>query len=219
MNQSLAQHLEPELLSALIDDELDPMEAREVQAHLGSCLHCRQRLDGLRRVASGLRELERAALPTSLDLAIRRQVALDRAAGGLRERLEASSVAPRRLSAPVGLGFALVLALAAIGLMFAQALERRQTVSVVVPAAPAIESSPRDVAGRLFVRHGEAWRESAAAGEPARAVASDSEEGRRILLAHPDLEALLGDAAEVQLLWEGDLVALRTPPPAPAPAP
>lgn len=209
MNQSLAHHLAPELLSALIDEELDPLEIREVQAHLGSCLHCRQRLDGLRHVAAGLRELDRAAVPASLELSVRRQIALDRAAGGLRERLEASALVPRRLPTQVGLGFSLVLALAAIGFLFTHALERRQTVSVVVPPTPALlEGAPREAAGRIFVWQSPAWRESGATGEPERVIAGDSEEGRGILREHPDLQPLLDEAVAVELLWGGELVSL-----------
>jgi anti-sigma factor RsiW len=206
---SLAQHLAPELLSALIDEELDPVETREVHAHLGSCLHCRQRLDGLRRVAGGLRDLERAAIPDALELSLRRQIALDDAAGGLRERLEARSIAPRRLPAQVGLGFSLVLALAVIGILFTHALERRQTGAVVVPLSPAtLEASPRAAAGREFVWRGTAWRESGASGAPVRAVGKDSAEGLAILTAYPDLEALFEDAPQVELRWEQELIAL-----------
>lgn len=209
MNPGLAQHLAPELLSALVDDELDAAEVREVQAHLGSCLHCRQRLDGLRRVAAGLRDLERAALPASFEVALRRQIALDGAANSLRQRLEAQSLAPRRLAAPVGLGFALVLTLAAIGFLFTHALERRQEVSVVVPLSPAgVEGSTREAAGRSFVRQGVAWRETGARGAPVRTIGRESAEGHAILAEHPDLELLLDASPEVQLIWRGELVAL-----------
>ncbi|HUP25637.1 MAG TPA: zf-HC2 domain-containing protein [Thermoanaerobaculia bacterium] len=213
MNPGLAQHLAPELLSALVDEELDAAEVREVQAHLGSCLHCRQRLDGLRRVAAGLRDLERAALPASFEVGLRRQIALDGAATGLRERLEAQSLAPRRLAAPVGLGFALVLTLAAIGFLFTHALERRQAVSVVVPlSAAAVEGSTREAAGRSFVRQGVAWRETGAREAPVRMIGKESAEGRDVLAEHPDLEPLLEAAPEVHLVWRGELVALVVEP-------
>lgn len=217
MSPGIAQHLAPELLSALVDDELDPAEVHEVQAHLGSCLHCRQRLDGLRRVAAGLRELERPALPASLEFAVRRQIALERSSGGLRERLDQHTASARGLSAQVGLGFALVLALALIGFLFSTALER-QTSSVVVPLTPAtLEGSPREAAGRSFVWQGTAWRESGAVGEPARIVARDSPEGLEILLAHPDLAPLFEDAAEIELRWRDELVTVSASAPPAAP--
>jgi hypothetical protein len=208
MNTSLAQHLAPELLSALIDEELDPRETREVQAHLGSCLHCRQRLDGLRRVATGLRELERVELPTSLDHSIRRQLALDRVAGGLRQRLEARAGAPRRLTAHVGVGFAVVVSLAAIGWLFTDALERRNT-GVVVPISQGMfADQPREVGGLVFEWQGDSWRETQAVGEPQRVVASESEEWREIFDAHPGLESLFEESPRILLRWREELVEL-----------
>jgi hypothetical protein len=215
MNAILAQHLDPELLSALIDEELDPAETREVQAHLGNCLHCRQRLDGLRRVASGLRALEREEVPASLDHSVRRRFALDHVAGGLRERLAAREQSQRQLPAQVGLGFALVLSLAAIGWLFADALERRGKGPVIVPLAPgAFVESPREVGGLTFEWRADGWRETETTGEPERVVSSGSEQGREILEAHPGLDALFDDAPSVVLRWNGELVALeKTPPP------
>jgi anti-sigma factor RsiW len=205
----MAQHVAPELLSALLDEELDPAESREVHSHLGSCLHCRQRLEGLRRVAAGLRDLERPALPPVLDLALRRRLALDRPADTLRERLQEHLSASRALSAQVGLGFALVLALAAIGFLFTHALERGQAGSVLVPVGPsAVEESVREAGGRRFVREGTVWRELHVAGEPSRTVARDSEEGREILELHPDLEALFEHGHAVELRWGGEVIAV-----------
>ena len=217
MNASLAQHLDPELLSALIDEELEPAETREVQAHLGSCLHCRQRLDGLRRVASGLRALERQEVPASLDHVVRRRFALDHVAGGLRERLAAREQTQRQLPAQVGLGFALVLSLAAIGWLFSDALERRGAGPVIVPLAPgSFVDSPREVGGLTFEWRAEVWRERATSGEPERVVSSGSEEGQEILAALPGLESLFADAPQVVLRWRGELVTLAESPPADA---
>jgi anti-sigma factor RsiW len=205
----LADHLTPELLSALIDEELDPVEAREVQEHLSTCLHCRYQLDGLRRVSMGLRKLEREALPAALDTSIRRQLALDRTAGGLRSRLAERSELQRRVPAQVGLGFALVLALALIGWLFSAALARRGDGSVVVPISPSmLVDSHRELGGLLFDWQGDTWREAGTTGEPDRILARGSEEWHELLAAHPGVDTLLETSPRVILRWQGQLVAL-----------
>lgn len=52
-----------ELLSALLDDALDPRERAQVQAHLEGCADCRRELDGLRSTVSLLSRVERPRAP------------------------------------------------------------------------------------------------------------------------------------------------------------
>jgi hypothetical protein len=63
-----AQHLSDDLLSALVDDQLTPDEKALVQAHLGTCSVCRQRLEELRSVATLLRSLPEVDLPRDFSL-------------------------------------------------------------------------------------------------------------------------------------------------------
>jgi Putative zinc-finger len=51
------QHLDDETLSASIDDRLAPNDAAGVQAHLGTCQACRERLEDLQSVVGLLRQL------------------------------------------------------------------------------------------------------------------------------------------------------------------
>jgi hypothetical protein len=51
------EHLDDDLLSALVDDQLTPEERSLVQAHLGTCSACQARLDEFRSVAGLLRRL------------------------------------------------------------------------------------------------------------------------------------------------------------------
>ena len=52
-----------DLLSALLDEALDPSERALVQAHLEGCADCRRELDGLRSTVSLLSRVERARAP------------------------------------------------------------------------------------------------------------------------------------------------------------
>jgi anti-sigma factor RsiW len=61
-------------LSALIDQELEPLRRAELQTHLDACARCRQRLGALGRVDEGLRELAARPLAADLDERLRRHV-------------------------------------------------------------------------------------------------------------------------------------------------
>ncbi len=50
-------HLDPELLSAYIDNELSPAETAQVETHLGACEICQAEFEELRGVSSLVRQL------------------------------------------------------------------------------------------------------------------------------------------------------------------
>jgi putative zinc finger protein len=52
-----SQHVDDEILSALVDEQLSPSESAAAQEHLASCADCSERLDGFRSVAVLVRRL------------------------------------------------------------------------------------------------------------------------------------------------------------------
>ena len=56
-------HLEPELLSAYVDDAVDASERAHIESHLPSCAECRAQLDALGFVRASARTLERPKIP------------------------------------------------------------------------------------------------------------------------------------------------------------
>jgi len=63
------RHLSSTSLSAYVDGETGPAEARRLELHLAACAGCRSRLASTRRLAGGLRRL--AAVPPPAELAAR----------------------------------------------------------------------------------------------------------------------------------------------------
>lgn len=89
------RHLDVELLSTYLDEELAPEETQAVERHLRACPQCEERLSGLRRSVESLRVLGRAVPPAEVLLAVERKVAAEprrapglRIAGALVDRLE-----------------------------------------------------------------------------------------------------------------------------------
>ncbi|HVS62488.1 MAG TPA: zf-HC2 domain-containing protein [Thermoanaerobaculia bacterium] len=199
-------HLPGEVLSAYIDEELTAPERREAEDHLGHCADCQDRLEGLRRVAGGLRSLERVAPPAMLEHGLRRHLAIDAKERGLRGRLEERSLAPRRLPTHFGLVFATVLAFAVILYLFAQALDVRQNGSIGAVGAEFEGARP----AVAFERDGALWRQERVLGEPARIVEVESEEGRRLLADLPALLALIEGSEGVVLEIDGEVVLIRS---------
>jgi hypothetical protein len=58
---------EPERVTALVDGELDPVQAAAVAAHLASCPECRAQADAERALRERLRALPPPALPSGLE--------------------------------------------------------------------------------------------------------------------------------------------------------
>lgn len=213
-----SSHISLERLSSYIDSELSATEASALERHLEECASCQDDLRSLRRVIDGLRSLERAAPPSVLAQQVERRVALERPPRGLVQRLEAQLGRRSKVDSGLALGFALVLALAAIVYLFADAVDRRQQrqVPIVVPSAGApLEEADaiREVGDRLFRLHDGVWVEDGA-GDPARRLASESDAGRDLRRELPWLDALLAEARGVVLLAGGESVAIDATEPA-----
>jgi len=61
-------HIDDDLLSAFVDDQLTPDEAEHVRAHLATCSVCQARLEEFRSVAALLRRLPEVAPPRDFSL-------------------------------------------------------------------------------------------------------------------------------------------------------
>ena len=70
-------------IDALLDGELDPKNAAEVEAHLAGCAACKQRYEARRAVSSNIRRLDLGyAAPESLRLRIGAMLEAEQAAAG-----------------------------------------------------------------------------------------------------------------------------------------
>jgi len=70
-----SQHLDDEVLSALVDEQLSPGESAAALEHLASCTDCSERLDGFRTVSTLLRRLP--ALDPPRDFALGPRLLVD----------------------------------------------------------------------------------------------------------------------------------------------
>ena len=201
---SSVHHLPADLLSAYLDRELTDQERRRTEGHLDDCTACRERLEGLRRVAVGLRSLDRVAPPAVLEHGLQRHLALDAKERGLRGRLEERSLAPRRLPTHFGLVFATVIALAAILYLFTQEIGRQ-------PNGPNQARTPGSERPAVaFEREGPFWRQEGLVGDPVRTLDAGSEEGLMLLREVPALLALVEGSGGVLLEVDGEVVLLRS---------
>lgn len=223
---TVSSHPATEELSAYIDEELERRAVEDLDAHLASCLECRHRLEGLRRVVAGLQRIESVAPPPALEEMVLGQLAL-RPPRTLAERLAARRRGSRRVRSYVGTIFAVVLALVIISLLFTQAVQRRQGAAVeageVVPPADSVEwragVDRQRIGERLFARTAGGWIE-VGVGEPQRVLGANDPERAELLRTLPGLEALAGAGAEgesqtptrIVLEWRGESVALELSP-------
>lgn len=208
-------HLDAELLSAYLDDEVLDLEKIEIDGHLADCPSCLDRLEGLRRVTSTLQRLERAEPPPVLGILVQRRLGLDRQPGGVAGRWLRSTAWQFPISPPLATLFALVLALAIIVSLFGSALEwldAREPILVPVfedrPAAvvePGDESDRRMVGGRSFALVDGRWQELGIGERAVRTVAADSPEALRLWQTEPELERAFA-AVGVRLLIDGEVV-------------
>ncbi len=196
-----------DLLSAYVDDELDVSERRALEAHLGNCVSCQHRLESVRRLVGGLRSLDRASAPPALAGSIHRRLALDESQRSLdRYRLRLPPAG--RLPTHGFVLFAVILALAAILFLFAEALQRQDSA----PAEGAGEPSRRAlVDGRTFEMQAELWIEQGVDPAAAEWQPVSSELAARMLDELPGLSSLLDTGGGAVLTWEGQVVGLRAP--------
>ncbi len=188
----MSGHASAESLSLYLDAALPAAERQQVEEHLEDCPRCRQRLDGLRRVVSGLSRLPTAAPPEDLAARVGREINLRGRRSQWRRLLDGGLTGPLLASPPMHI-LALVLALGAIIYVFAVGLEmsrERPTRIVPVSADTVVVGEPTDrvpsvgarqtgeslyLLGGRFRRADGVWVEEGLAGrEPDLRVALDA---------------------------------------------
>ncbi|MEM1247693.1 MAG: zf-HC2 domain-containing protein [Acidobacteriota bacterium] len=209
--QQCCEHMSLDGLSAYLDQELPPEEAEKVELHLSGCEQCQRRLEGLRSVVGGLRDLERLQPPPFVEEALRHEISLQaKRRSVLWQRLDRLAK-PRSFNGPL---FAMILALATIVLLFSVGLERASQPATEVIVPPPGEPS-RQIADRVFtlVYRGDGeeppsqlWIERGARLEEARPLDPGSVEALALFEALPQLEQILN--RDVVLLWADGTVRL-----------
>ncbi len=206
-------HATADELSAYLDRELPSGSSEQIEEHLETCDACLQHLESMRRVVHHLRHLERMAPPPTLGQVVARRVALDRDREGMLDRLESGLDVTQRQS-PFLVLFGVVIALATIVLLFAQALDRSRFIPVLFqdPAPAAAPASPerQELAGRLLVRSGEVWIEEGIEQAAVRRVVElGSPAARELLSRHPELNELAQLQAPVVLRIDSEILEVR----------
>ena len=173
----MTRHATSTALSSYLDRQVSDDEARWLAEHLEACPDCRERLEGLRRVVLGLRDLESAPPPPGLGLELQRHVARATppfAEPGRFGRRPGRAMLPPMVLASLGV----VLALAVIMLLFLQALQSRSDGGVDSPSV-AVSPQTVEVGGRAFRPLSGGWIEtSIPAAEAAAAVVVERSEAR-----------------------------------------
>lgn len=134
-------------LSAYIDGELTEAARAGVQAHLGACAHCQQRLAELRRLGEGMAQLPQLEPPPRFVTDVRRKI---RGEGEEKSWVDVV-FRPMWLKLPVE---AVALLVLAVGIMFAVRPPAKPaketalyTAAIETPTAPA-ETNPTDARKR-----------------------------------------------------------------------
>ncbi len=209
----MSTHPATHLLSAYLDRELHDEEKQVVARHVEECSGCQHRLDGLRRVIDELRSIPAAQPPELLTRRIEGHLAR-----AWRERRVQSPLARGQgelLAQPgLRLGFALVISLALMTLIFAQGLSRRDhsgTTLVVPPEATVVdpaEGQSLEIGGRVFGFRTGRWVEVGLETAATRILVTSSAEARQLLEGQQWLSELLAPGRGVVLAWEGEVLEL-----------
>lgn len=215
----MSTHASAELLSAYLDRQLVEPEARQLEDHLDRCSECHVRLEGLRKVVDSLKSAEQLATPLSLEQTVARRIALSDQRPSLLDHFEHGMSIFNRQS-PILATFGVVIALALFIYLFSYTLHLRENATMPViwedppSAAPAtpelVQGSRLEVAGRRLVWSAEGlWVEEGIDVEPSRTVELDSDDGRALLEAHPELSGLADLDRAIVLRIDGEAVRLE----------
>lgn len=151
----MSGHVTAESLSLYLDAALPSAKRQRLTGHLDACPECRQRLDGLRRVVTGLGRLPSAAPPEDLAARVRREIDLRGRRSRWRRLLDGGLPAPLLSSPPIHI-LALILALGAIVYLFALGLEvHRERPTRIVPLGAGsfvVEQGTQPVAPAMGVQ-------------------------------------------------------------------
>jgi Putative zinc-finger len=162
MNPLSTRHPALEALSAYLDDEVDLVEARALEAHLQTCDDCRGKLRGLRGVVHTLSALDRPAPPPWLHTQVRREVLYRKPEPLLKRLIWQFLQLP--LAAPVASAFSVFLSAGFVLLLFSSfsgGLSRdglSRLATYPGPVKPQLDpdfvliETTSEVAGRTFVR-------------------------------------------------------------------
>lgn len=197
-------HADVEQLSGYLDRAIDEEERRRIERHLAACPACRSRLEGLERVVRQVEALGRTSPPVGFERQLRWRLRAEQRHRSWFERLE-GGLRENPVPPSLFVGFAVVLALAAILYLFSSGVAWRAEspgTRIVMPGGAAVEEEGVvEAAGRRFRREGGGWRQVGIAGPPTTVVDPDGPAGRRLLAAHPELGDLarLGGAVVVQV--------------------
>jgi anti-sigma factor RsiW len=233
-----AGHISSESLSAFLDGETAPEEARRLTSHLATCGPCRSRLESVRRLVGGLRRLPPVAPPEELAARVRGRIAAESeatAGSPLRPLSRLSWIWWRHLQPLRGRSGALralspagMAALALLGVVlllengsgsglasFYPEMPRARPEFVVSEAfgeAPAVlPQTTSQVAGRVFVWSDDVWVQrgiDAGDARQPRAVPARSAAGRALLAKLSDLDVLLEDGSRVVLRYNFETLEL-----------
>ena len=172
----MTDHLSVETLSTYLDRELVGSEYRQVEAHLESCLQCREHLQSMQKVVGRLQAMDRLTPPPHLGFLIRRLASTAASRPTLVERME-TEASRFTVQAAVAPFFAVVLALVVIIYMLSWGLHHQDTGRIPVHLEPepvtldstrssevppddkADTEMSRSVADRLFDRSQGVWIE------------------------------------------------------------
>lgn len=166
-----------EQLSAYLDGELEASELARVELLLRQSPEAQQRLDALREVVSGLRQMDRLAPPEELAMAVSRRVVVSPASSwssrlGLPRSYKSLQPSSVVLSA-------VVIAMAVIGMLFVQRLAQEEERD------PGVGPEVYETQGRLFRLDGPVWIEEGTENKEARQVGSWTAEGRDLERSFP----------------------------------
>lgn len=201
----MTSHVNTELLSAYLDEELTDRENEKVEEHLEACEACTARLDGMRKVVSHMRHFERMAPPSTLDQMVARRIALAGEPRSLLDRLEDQLTIFQGQSYTFMM-FCVIIALSVITFMFAHTLQEQRNIPVVFedgsPAFVQKESAEDfsvepvesvEMAGRTLERRDAGWAERGIDEGLRDTVLSldwDTRAMADLLVEHPELEEL-----------------------------
>lgn len=216
LTRSASEHATVEQLSAHLDRELTAEEARRLELHLADCTRCQRRLDGLRRTTAELQRLPKLEPPTELEHQVARRIALDGRRTPWSDRLETVFSGFERQSSFFAM-FAVVLALAVIAVLFAQAVHRWQNEATMIPVILSAEGPDgevrfyHDIGERRLYKVEGGWIEAGVERDAVdRTLIRDSAAASAFFLERPQLRELSELPGSVIFTTDGEVVELRS---------
>lgn len=225
----MIRHTTIEQLSAYLDGEVEFKESREIEGHLASCAHCRDRFRSMQRTINEVWQVERIAPPPGLSTRVWAEVSAARRPEPSLVRNAVSYVfgLPNRpvLRTAAAMALPLVLSL----FLFTNGMEHKAGLEETVAPPPqpvevvtvgqgedlplVMPQTTSTVAGMEFIwrelDNKDVWVQKGLEGiEPAARVSAQSPQGRELLARFSDLGLLLADGSRVVLRYRLETVEL-----------